>query len=145
MKSPNLKKLVYPLCTGITLAVMQLGISGAALAAGCPAVTVADAKGVLAGQFPQQYELAEFQTLAKCTLSFKANPDIAALNKKIYGNPELPPLAERLPEEPPGSRTVRCDWKIRRHLRYAVKCDRIRHIRHDGGASRQPGALFRRS
>ena len=100
MKSPNLKKLVYPLCTGITLAVMQFGISGAALAAACPAVTVADAKGVVAGQFPQQYELKEFQTLANCTLSFKANPDIDKLNKQIYGNPELPPLAERLPTEP---------------------------------------------
>ena len=100
MKSPNLKKLVYPLCTGITLAVMQLGLSGAALAADCPAVTVADAKGVVGGQFPQQYELAEFQSMAQCTLSFKANPDIAALNEKIYGNPELPPLEERLPTEP---------------------------------------------
>ncbi|MCP4289567.1 MAG: ABC transporter substrate-binding protein, partial [Gammaproteobacteria bacterium] len=79
---------------------MQLGLSGAALAADCPAVTVADSKGVPAGQYPQQYELAEFQSLAKCTLSFKSNPDIAALNKKIYGNPELPSLAERLPAEP---------------------------------------------
>ena len=29
-----------------------------------------------------------------------ANPDIAALNAKIKGNPDLPPLAERIPAEP---------------------------------------------
>jgi len=68
--------------------------------ADCPAVTVADAKGVGAGAYPQQYELSEFQTLANCELSFTENPDIAALNGKIRGNPDLPPLAERLPEEP---------------------------------------------
>ncbi|MCP4982411.1 MAG: ABC transporter substrate-binding protein, partial [Gammaproteobacteria bacterium] len=100
MKSPNLKKRIHPLCTGIALAVIQLGISGAVLAADCPTATVAEPKGVPAGQFPQQYELAEFESLAKCKLSFKGNPDAAALNKRIYGNPKLPSLAERLPEEP---------------------------------------------
>jgi len=66
----------------------------------CPAVTAADAKGVSAGTYPQQYELAEFQELAGCELGFSENPDIAALNGRIRGNPELPPLAERLPEDP---------------------------------------------
>lgn len=66
----------------------------------CPAVTVADPMGVDAGAYPQQFDLAEFQTLANCELTFSENPDIAALNGKIRGNPELPALAERLPEEP---------------------------------------------
>jgi len=69
--------------------------------AGCPAVTVADSKGVKSGQFPQQYELAEFEKLAGCKLSFKGNPDIAKLNRKIRGNPgSVPSVADRLPSEP---------------------------------------------
>ena len=43
---------------GAALMMLQLGISGGALAAPCPAVTVADSKGVAAGKYPQQY--AEF-------------------------------------------------------------------------------------
>ncbi len=68
--------------------------------AACPAVTVADNMGVPEGKYRQQYELSEFQSLANCTLSFTSNPDAAALNARIRGNPELPSLAERLPEEP---------------------------------------------
>ena len=33
-------------------------------------------------------------------MEFSANPDIAALNGQIKGNGELPPLADRLPEDP---------------------------------------------
>jgi peptide/nickel transport system substrate-binding protein len=85
----------------LLLAMVALfAMSSVAQAAGCPAVTVNDMKGVAAGAYPQQYELAEFQSAAKCTLSFKANPGIAALNGKIRGNPELPPLADRIPSEP---------------------------------------------
>ncbi len=69
--------------------------------AGCPPVTVNDMQGVAPGKYPQQYELVEFQGLGGCELEFSENPDIAALNAKIRGNPtELPPVAERLPEEP---------------------------------------------
>lgn len=68
--------------------------------ADCPAVTVADSKGVAAGAYPQQYELSEFQTAASCELSFSENPDMAALNGRIRGNPDLPALADRLPSEP---------------------------------------------
>ncbi|MBX2880438.1 MAG: ABC transporter substrate-binding protein [Granulosicoccus sp.] len=68
--------------------------------ADCPTMTLADSMDVGAGAFPQQYELEEFQSLAGCELTFSENPDIAALNGQIRGNPELPPLAERLPEEP---------------------------------------------
>ena len=68
--------------------------------ASCPAVTVADMKGVSMGAYPQQFELAEFEAAANCKMSFSANPDIAALNGKIKGNPDLPALADRIPAEP---------------------------------------------
>jgi len=64
-------------------------------------VTLADSGGVPAGAFPKQYELAEFEQLAGCTLSFAENPDIGALNARIAANPDsLPPVDQRLPEEP---------------------------------------------
>ena len=68
--------------------------------ANCPAITVADMKGVSAGAYPQQYEKAEFEAAAGCSMSFSSNPDIAALNAQIKGNPDLPPLADRIPAEP---------------------------------------------
>lgn len=73
--------------------------SGSAIAA-CPGVTVADMKGVSAGAYPQQYELAEFEKAANCKMEFSANPRSAELNGKIQGNPSLPGLAARLPAEP---------------------------------------------
>ncbi|MEE8387420.1 MAG: hypothetical protein V3R65_02495, partial [Acidiferrobacterales bacterium] len=80
-------KFGLPVYAGVALMVLQLGITSEALAAACPAVTVADSKGVAAGKYPQQYELSEFQSLAKCTLTFSSNPDAAALNGRIRGNP----------------------------------------------------------
>ncbi len=76
-----------------------VAFTGAAHAA-CPAVTVSDPMGIATGASPQQYELAEFQTLANCTLEISANPDIATLNERIRGNPNLPALADRMPSEP---------------------------------------------
>ena len=81
-------------------AVTAVALAAPAQAADCPPVTVADPMGVAAGAFPQQYELAEFQSAASCTLAFKENPAIGDLNGRIQGNPSLPPVAERLPEEP---------------------------------------------
>ncbi|MEM8852081.1 MAG: ABC transporter substrate-binding protein [Pseudomonadota bacterium] len=75
-----------------------LALTTGAIAA-CPPVTVADMGG-LTPAYPQQFELAEFQDKADCTLTFTANPDIDALNREIGGNADLPPLAERLPAEP---------------------------------------------
>ena len=70
-------------------------------AAECPAVTQGDMGGVAAGAYPQQYDLSEFEAAAGCELEFAENPEIAELNGEIKGNPEsLPPVAERLPEEP---------------------------------------------
>ncbi len=56
--------------------------------------------GVSEGKYPLQYERAEFEELAGCTMEFSENPAIAELNGMIRNNPDLPPLAERLPEEP---------------------------------------------
>jgi peptide/nickel transport system substrate-binding protein len=71
----------------------------AAVQAACPAVTVADMKG-LTSEYPEQFELAEFEGAASCTLEFSENPEISALNGRIVGNAELAPVAERLPAEP---------------------------------------------
>ncbi|MFD0979098.1 ABC transporter substrate-binding protein [Tropicimonas aquimaris] len=81
-------------------------LSGAALIAlslpafaDCPAITVADMGG-LSPDFPQQFELAQFEEQAACDLGFSENPAAGEMNARILGNPELPPLAERLPAEP---------------------------------------------
>lgn len=68
--------------------------------ANCPALTMADPMGVAPGEFPQQYELAELEAAAGCTMAFSTNPEMEALNGEIQGNGALPPLAERLPTEP---------------------------------------------
>ena len=83
----------------ILASVASVAFAGGAAAA-CPAITVADMKGVKPGTHLQQYELVEFQSAANCELTFNENPAIGELNGKIQGNPDLPPLAERLPEEP---------------------------------------------
>lgn len=74
-------------------------LGAASAAADCPPVTAADMGG-LTSAFPQQFELAEFQEAANCTLGFAENPDISALNARIQGNGDLPPLGDRLPAEP---------------------------------------------
>ena len=68
--------------------------------ANCPSITVADMGGIAPGAFPEQYDLAEFQTAANCTMELSENPSVAEFNSKIRGNPELPALADRLPSEP---------------------------------------------
>jgi peptide/nickel transport system substrate-binding protein len=67
---------------------------------GCPAVTLADRAGVPAGNYPRQYELADYESAAGCTMTFQENPAIAELNAQITNNPDLPPVAQRLPVEP---------------------------------------------
>ena len=89
-----MKTFVYP---GAALLAL---VSGAAAAANCPPVTVADPMGVGAGAYPQQFELSEFESLANCSLSSTGNPQAASLNARIRGNGSLPSLAKRLPSEP---------------------------------------------
>jgi peptide/nickel transport system substrate-binding protein len=66
----------------------------------CPAVTLADMQGISDGKYPQQFELADYESAADCDMTFFENPDIADLNSQIAGNADLPPLEERIPEEP---------------------------------------------
>ena len=77
----------------------QLVLAGSAYAS-CPAATQEDMMGLAPGAFPQQFDLAELEAAAGCEMEFSENPDMAALNGEIRGNPDLPPVAERLPEEP---------------------------------------------
>ncbi|MCY4139101.1 MAG: ABC transporter substrate-binding protein [Rhodobacteraceae bacterium] len=86
--------------TRLPLSVVAVMTAASMAVADCPPVTADDPMGVPQGKYAHQYELSEFETLANCKLSFSENPDIAALNSRIRGNPELPPLSERLPEEP---------------------------------------------
>ncbi|OYX42664.1 MAG: peptide ABC transporter substrate-binding protein [Rhodobacterales bacterium 32-67-9] len=79
--------------------VALLAIPAAALA-NCPGITVADMGGVAAGAYPQQFDLSEYQAAAGCTMELSENPAIGDFNAQIRANPALPPLAERLPEDP---------------------------------------------
>ncbi|MEM9578961.1 MAG: ABC transporter substrate-binding protein [Pseudomonadota bacterium] len=76
-----------------------VGLPGLALA-NCPGITLADMGGIAPGEHPQQYDLSAYEAAASCEMSFTANPAIADLNSRIFGNGDLPPLEERLPEEP---------------------------------------------
>ena len=90
--------LLGPLA-GVALVILQASATTEALAAACPAATVAKDMGI-SGKYPQQYELSEFEKAAGCKLTFSQNPDIGKLNSRIRGNPELPPVEQRLPDEP---------------------------------------------
>ncbi len=80
--------------------VMLLAFSVATVGAqDCPVSTVADPAGVAPGEWPLQFEVAEYEAATGCTLTFGENPEIADLNAQIAGNPELPAVAERLPAE----------------------------------------------
>ncbi|MDG1801768.1 MAG: ABC transporter substrate-binding protein, partial [Paracoccaceae bacterium] len=68
--------------------------------ADCPAITAEDMQGIGAGAYPNQFELVALQDAASCEMGFSENPSIAALNSEIRGNADLPPVADRLPDEP---------------------------------------------
>lgn len=67
----------------------------------CPASTVADTMGVPQGVWPEQFDLTEYETLANCKMTFQ---DRGEWRQELwdYGHLEddLPPVEERLPEEP---------------------------------------------
>ena len=119
-------------------------LAGNALAGDCPPATVADAMGIPAGKYPQQYELAEFEQFAGCKLTLQENPTISELNRRIVGNPALPPLNERLPEEP----LVVAPYE--RIGRYGGVLDAMSNAAEAGNIGlplrppREPGALVRR-
>lgn len=68
---------------------------------GCPAATVANMQGVAAGKNPQQYELAEFESVANCKLTLTGR---TKYDQRLYDigflKGDLPPVEQRLPEEP---------------------------------------------
>ncbi|WP_370277618.1 ABC transporter substrate-binding protein [Pontibacterium sp.] len=64
--------------------------------AACPSVSGPNEGGA----FPHLFERAEFEQKYGCAMSFSENPAIAKLNARIAGNPDLMPLAKRLPAEP---------------------------------------------
>jgi len=59
-------------------------------------------QGVAPGQFPQQYELAEFEAAANCTLTLSGRTayDQRLVETGHLPEGELPSLADRLPQEP---------------------------------------------
>jgi peptide/nickel transport system substrate-binding protein len=85
--------------TGIMIVFMSVGGVPKATAAACATVTVANSHGIK-GKYPQQFELAEFEKLTKCKLSFAENPEISKLNQEIAGNLPLKTAKDRLPAEP---------------------------------------------
>jgi len=89
-----MNKLRYLLSIGL------MAVAGSSLgASNCPPATLSNMMGIPAGEYPQQYNLDEYQKLASCKLKFSTNPDMAKLNKRIRGNPKLPPLEQRIPED----------------------------------------------
>ena len=64
------KKLILAPLAGLALVMLQAGTATEALAQACPAVTVAKDMGIK-GKYPQQFELAEFEKLAKCKQQMK--------------------------------------------------------------------------
>ena len=89
-----MNKLRYLISIGL------LAVAGSSLgASNCPPATLPNMMGVPAGEFPQQYNLDEYQKLANCKLKFSVNPNAAKLNGKIRGNPKLQPMDQRIPED----------------------------------------------
>ncbi len=67
----------------------------------CPPITVADPQGVAAGAWPQQYEVAELEAAANCTMTFTGRTEYdARLQEYGFLPAELPAVEDRLPEEP---------------------------------------------
>lgn len=62
----------------------------------CPPSTVADPQGVPAGTYPQQFDLDEYEGFTECEMTFSDNPFFADL----VAAGTLPPVEERLPDEP---------------------------------------------
>ncbi len=90
-----LKKLFIAIIFSFSTALLSFG----SIAGGhCSGSTMND--GQTGGKYPQQYELSEYESAAGCEMKFSENPNIASINKTIQGNPSLPPVEDRLPDEP---------------------------------------------
>src|SRR5262245_2215768 len=60
----------------------------------CPAITMADTQGVSAGTWTQQYEVAEFEAAANCTMTFtgRTEYDSRLVEYGFLPEGDLPPL-----------------------------------------------------
>jgi peptide/nickel transport system substrate-binding protein len=82
-----------------TTTTTSAGASGSDTLPECPPLT--QATGEVTGEYPGQFELAEYEAAAECVLAFSENPDIASLAAEITNiEGSLPPVADRLPAEP---------------------------------------------
>jgi len=70
-----------------------------AIAGTCPAITIADTQGIDV-DISKMMDVSEFEKAGGCTMSFSENPKITEYNAMILGNPDLPPVADRLPDDP---------------------------------------------
>jgi len=104
LKKGNQKMTSKALSLSVWIPILAMGLpmtleTTMARAETCAGITLAQ-DGGLKSKHMQQFDKAELEAAANCTIEFSANPGIAALNSQIEGNGGLPPLAERLPEEP---------------------------------------------
>lgn len=85
----------------VVLALAAIQPTGVAAQTACPQITLANMQGVAAGKNPQQFELAEFETNAKCKLTFSSRPkfDERLTSIGMVKDP-LPAVEQRLPAEP---------------------------------------------
>jgi peptide/nickel transport system substrate-binding protein len=91
-----------PAATQGTAATQPVAATEPAGPVGCPSITVADMQGVAEGAYPQQFELSEFEAAANCKLTFTSRDkyDDRLVEYGFLPEGDLPPLDERLPEEP---------------------------------------------
>ena len=67
-----------PVATDAPAATEPVVATEPAGATGCPAITMADMQGIAAGAWPQQFEVAEFETAANCTMAFTGRTEYDA-------------------------------------------------------------------
>lgn len=96
-QAPDVTEATQPSAATESSAPTELPVTGT-----CPAITAADMQDVAAGAWPQQYEVAEFEASANCTMSFtgRTEYDSRLVEYGFLPEGDLPPLEERLPEEP---------------------------------------------
>ena len=93
----NFKKLLTFLVGIISFLFLNSTI---AIAGTCPAITITDTHGIEVESI-KLMTVSEFEKKGNCTMpTLTENPKIVEYNKMIFGNSELPPIADRLPDDP---------------------------------------------
>jgi peptide/nickel transport system substrate-binding protein len=65
----------------------------------CTAITAENPQGIDVG-LSKMMSASEFEAAGSCTMSYSENPKINEYNAMIFGNPDLPSVADRLPDDP---------------------------------------------